>query len=171
MQCELPVSVLVEGIAAASAAGVFTVLTPAPVVPLPEGFLASVDLVVPNQIEAAELTGESDPVRAAEALSAGATWAIVTLGSEGSVVAYDGEALGLAPARPVAAVDTTAAGDTFVGALVARLAVEFVRGTAVTPDQMIEAVRYATVASSIAVTRAGATTSMPTRDEVDSILV
>ena len=171
MQCELPVSVLVEGIAAASAAGVFTVLTPAPVVPLPEGFLASVDLVVPNQIEAAELTGESDPVRAAEALSAGATWAIVTLGSEGSVVAYDGEALGLAPARPVTAVDTTAAGDTFVGALVARLAVDFVRGTAVTPDQMIEAVRYATVASSIAVTRAGATTSMPTRDEVESILV
>ena len=171
MQCELPVSVLVEGIAAASAAGVFTVLTPAPVVPLPEGFLASVDLVVPNQIEAAELTGESDPVRAAEALSAGATWAIVTLGSEGSVVAYDGEALGLAPARPVTAVDTTAAGDTFVGALVARLTVDFVRGTAVTPDQMIEAVRYATVASSIAVTRAGATTSMPTRDEVESILV
>ncbi|WP_104135864.1 MULTISPECIES: ribokinase [unclassified Cryobacterium] len=171
MQCELPISVLVEGIAAAHAAGVFTVLTPAPVVPLPEGFLASVDLVVPNQIEAAELTGESDPVRAAEVLSADQSWAIVTLGSEGSVVAFDGEVLGLAPARPVTAVDTTAAGDTFVGALVARLAVDFVRGIAVTPDQMIEAVRYATVASSIAVTRAGATTSMPTRDEVESILV
>ncbi|WP_104083549.1 ribokinase [Cryobacterium sp. Y11] len=171
MQCELPISVLVEGIAAASTAGVFTVLTPAPVVPLPKGFLASVDLIVPNQIEAAELTGESDPVRAAEVLSAGKTWAIVTLGSEGSVVAYDGEALGLAPARPVTAVDTTAAGDTFVGALVARLAAGFVRGAAVTPDQMIEAVRYATLASSIAVTRAGATSSMPTRAEVEQILV
>ena len=171
MQCELPISVLVEGIAAAHAAGVFTVLTPAPVMPLPEGFLASVDLVVPNQIEAAELTGESDPVRAAEVLSADQTWAIVTLGSEGSVVAYDGEVLGLAPARPVTAVDTTAAGDTFVGALVARLAAGYVRGTAVTPDEMIEAVRFATVASSIAVTRAGATSSMPTRDEVEAILV
>ncbi|SFH14501.1 MULTISPECIES: ribokinase [Cryobacterium] len=171
MQCELPISVLVEGIAAAHAAGVFTVLTPAPVMPLPEGFLASVDLVVPNQIEAAELTGESDPVRAAEVLSADQTWAIVTLGSEGSVVAYDGEVLGLAPARPVTAVDTTAAGDTFVGALVARLAAGYVRGTAVSPDEMIEAVRFATVASSIAVTRAGATSSMPTRDEVEAILV
>ncbi|TFD53695.1 ribokinase [Cryobacterium sp. Hh11] len=171
MQCELPISVLVEGIAAAHAAGVFTVLTPAPVMPLPEGFLASVDLVVPNQIEAAELTGESDPVRAAEVLSADQTWAIVTLGSEGSVVAYDGEVLGLAPARPVTAVDTTAAGDTFVGALVARLAAGYVRGTAVTPDEMVEAVRFATVASSIAVTRAGATSSMPTRDEVEAILV
>ena len=171
MQCELPISVLVEGIAAAHAVGVFTVLTPAPVMPLPEGFLASVDLVVPNQIEAAELTGESDPVRAAEVLSADQTWAIVTLGSEGSVVAYDGEVLGLAPARPVTAVDTTAAGDTFVGALVARLAAGYVRGTAVTPDEMVEAVRFATVASSIAVTRAGATSSMPTRDEVKAILV
>ena len=170
MQCELPVSVLVEGIRVARAAGVFTVLTPAPVVPLPAGFLASVDLVVPNQIEAAELTGESDPVRAAEVLSAGQTWAIVTLGSKGSVVAFDGEALGLAPARPVTAVDTTAAGDTFVGALVARLAVDSVHGTAVTPDQMIEAVRYATVASSIAVTRAGATSSMPVSAEVAAIL-
>ena len=170
MQCELPISVLVEGIAAARAAGVFTVLTPAPVVPLPVGFLASVDLIVPNQGEAAELTGESDPVRAAEVLSAGATWAIVTLGSEGSVVAFNGEALGLAPARPVTAVDTTAAGDTFVGALVARLAVDFVHGTALTSDNMIEAVRYATVASSVAVTRAGATSSMPTRDEVEAIL-
>ena len=170
MQCELPVSVLVEGIRVARAAGVFTVLTPAPVVSLPAGFLSSVDLVVPNQIEAAALTGESDPVRAAEVLSAGQTWAIVTLGSEGSVVAFDGEALGLAPARPVTAVDTTAAGDTFVGALVARLAVDSGRGTAVTPDQMIEAVRYATVASSIAVTRAGATTSMPVSAEVAAIL-
>ena len=170
MQCELPISVLVEGIAAAHAAGVFTVLTPAPVMPLPGGFLASVDLVIPNQIEAAELTGESDPVRAAEVLSADQTWAIVTLGSEGSVVAFDSEVLGLAPARPVTAVDTTAAGDTFVGALVARLAAGSVRGTAVTPDEMIEAVRFATVASSIAVTRAGATSSMPTLDEVSAIL-
>ncbi|WP_104126418.1 ribokinase [Cryobacterium sp. Y57] len=170
MQCELPTRVLVEGLALARAAGLFTVLTPAPVVPLPPGFLASVDLVVPNQGEAAELTGESDPVRAAEVLSAGGTWAIVTLGSEGSVVAFDGEALGLAPARPVTAVDTTAAGDTFVGALVAHLAVGYVRGTAITPDQMIESVRYATIASSIAVTRAGATTSMPAQAEVDAIL-
>lgn len=187
MQCELPVPVLVEGIAVARAAGVFTVLTPAPVVPLPDGFLESVDLVVPNRIEAAGLTGEKDPVRAAESLSAGKTWAIVTLGAEGSVVAYDGEALGLAPARPVRAVDTTAAGDAFVGALVARLAARAGRadgvggsggadsggaagGAGIGETEMIEAVRWATVAASVSVTREGAASSMPTRDEVAAIL-
>lgn len=166
MQCELPLPVLIEGIDVARASGVFTVLTPAPVVPLPDGFLASVDLVVPNRIEAAELTGEADPVRAAEALSTGHTWAIVTLGAEGSVVAHDGTVLGLAPARPVRAVDTTAAGDTFVGALVARLAAGAERSEA----NVVEAVRWATVASSVSVTRAGATSSMPTLAEVMAIL-
>jgi ribokinase len=180
MQCELPLSVLVEGIAAAKAAGAFTVLTPAPVMPFPEGFLTSVDLVVPNQMEAIELTGEADPVVAAEVLSRGGSWAIVTLGAEGAVVAHDGSVLGLAPARPVSAVDTTGAGDTFVGALVARLAVlveERSGGRAdaggavkVTENEMIEAVRWATAASSVSVTRAGATSSMPRLDEVAAIL-
>ena len=173
MQCELPVEALAAGIAIAQANGVFTVLTPAPVVELPAGFLASVDLVVPNQIEAAELTGESDPVRAAETLSAGRTWAIVTLGAEGCVVAYDGTVLGLAPARPVTAVDTTAAGDTFVGALVARLAsADLVTGVrdGISEERMIDAVRWATVASSISVTRHGATSSMPSLAEVAAIL-
>ena len=173
MQCELPVEVLAAGIIVAQAHDVFTVLTPAPVVPLPEGFLASVDLIVPNQIEAAELSGQSDPVRAAEVLSAGATWAIVTLGAEGCVVAYDGTALGLAPARPVRAVDTTAAGDTFVGALVARLAAtpqEAGARVEISDERMIDAVRWATVASSISVTRPGATSSMPGLAEVAAIL-
>lgn len=181
MQCELPVPVLEEAIAVARAADVFTVLTPAPVMPLPAGFLASVDLVVPNQIEATELTGEADPVRAAEALSAGKTWAIVTLGAEGSIIAHDGTVLGLAPARPVQAVDTTAAGDTFVGGVVARLAgaatggattgeAEGERMGPVSEADMVEAVRWATVASSISVTRNGATSSMPTYAEVAALL-
>ena len=171
MQCELPIEALLAGIEVARGHGVFTVLTPAPVMPLPDGFLASVDLVVPNQLEAAELTGESDPVRAAELLSAGDTWAIVTLGAEGCIVAFNGAVLGLAPARPVTAVDTTAAGDTFVGALVARLAaVGPAAGDGITDERMIDAVRWATVASSISVTRPGATSSMPDRAEVAAIL-
>ncbi|TFC46587.1 ribokinase [Cryobacterium sp. TMT1-21] len=196
MQCELPVSALVEGLAAARAAGVFTVLTPAPVVTLPDGFLDLVDLIVPGRLEAAALTGQSDPVRAAELLSAGGTWAIVTLGAEGSVVAFDGSVLGLAPARPVRAVDTTAAGDTFVGVLVAQLAAGADRGAgagggdagrgagvgaggaggaaiggrSISATAMIDAVRWATVASSVAVTRPGATSSMPTLAEVTAIL-
>ncbi len=171
MQCELPVAVLAEAIGVARAAGVFTVLTPAPVVALPPGFLASVDLVVPNQIEASELTGLADAEQSAAALSAGQTWAIVTLGSEGAIVAYDGEVLGLAPARPATAVDTTAAGDSFVGALVARLAVTDAAATgSVSPDAMIDAVRWATVAASLTVTRPGATESLPHLAEVAGIL-
>ncbi|TFC90638.1 MULTISPECIES: ribokinase [Cryobacterium] len=227
LQCEMPVSVLTEGLVAARAAGVFTVLTPAPAMALPDGLLDLVDLIVPNRLEAAELSGETDPVRAAEVLSRGGRWAIVTLGAEGAVVAFDGAALGLAPARPVRAVDTTAAGDTFVGALVARLvcgarneraaagagagAAEAagafagaeaagasagasagggtsetgggtsetggesagaapLRAVGVTETEMIDAVRWATVAASVSVTRQGATTSMPTRAEVTAIL-
>jgi ribokinase len=173
MQCELPVPALAAGLEIARQCDVFTVLTPAPVVPLPEGLLAAVDLVVPNRGEAAELTGQADPVRSAELLSAGGTWAIVTLGAEGCVVAFDGSALGLAPARPVTPVDTTAAGDTFVGALVARLAsVELTTpvSAGITEERMIDAVRWATVASSLSVTRPGATSSMPTLDEVAAIL-
>jgi ribokinase len=173
MQCELPVPALTAGIEIARANGVFTVLTPAPVVALPDGFLDSVDLVVPNQGEAAELTGQADPVRAAELLSADGTWAIVTLGAEGCVVAFDGTALGLAPARPVTPVDTTAAGDTFVGALVARLAAAELStpvSAGITEERMIDAVRWATVASSISVTRPGATSSMPALAEVAAIL-
>ncbi|WP_241992684.1 ribokinase [Cryobacterium lactosi] len=174
MQCELPVSALVAGIRIARANRVFTVLTPAPVLPLPEGFVGSVDLVVPNQIEATELTGEADPVRAAELLSAHRTWAIVTLGAGGCVLAFDGTVVGLAPARPVKAVDTTAAGDTFVGALVARLAAFGLplelSAAAISEERMIDAVRWATVASSISVTRAGATSSMPSLAEVAAIL-
>jgi ribokinase len=174
LQCELPVSVIVDGVTAARAAGVFTVFTPAPVVALPDGLLAGVDLVVPNRLESEALSGESDPVRAAEVLSTGGIWAIVTLGAEGCVVAFDGAVLGLAPARPVRAVDTTAAGDTFVGALVARLADTSTRpaggAAAVGEAEMIEAVRWATVASSLSVTRSGATSSMPSLEEVAAIL-
>jgi len=178
MQCELPIAVLTEAIDVARAAGVFIVLTPAPVVALPTGFLASVDLVVPNRIEASALTGEADAARAAELLSAEKTWAIVTLGSEGAIVAFDGVVLGLAPARPAQAVDTTAAGDSFVGALVARLAVTGAATDAphagetgrISPDAMIDAVRWATVAASLTVTRPGATESLPTLAEVAAIL-
>lgn len=199
LQCELPVSALVAGVAAARSAGVFTVFTPGPFVPLPDGFLAGIDLVVSNRRESATLSGESDPVRAAEVLSADGIWAIVTLSAEGCVVAFSGSVLGLAPARPVRAVDTTAAGDTFVGALVARLAAgtgglggagagagareaataragadvsagPTAGAAAVSEAEMIEAVRWATVASSLSVTRPGATSSIPTLAEVTAIL-
>ena len=84
--------------------------------------------------------------------------AIVTLGSQGSVY-DDGEDVFYEPARKVQAVDSTAAGDTFTAAVV----VSLLEGKA-----MQEAISFATVASSITVTRVGAQTSIPSREEVEN---
>ncbi|PJJ61401.1 ribokinase [Compostimonas suwonensis] len=161
MQFELPLGLVDEAARIAQDAGVLTVLTPAPVLAPPQGLLERVGIVVPNEIEAMALTGASGPERAAELLSGLAEWAIVTLGAEGSIIAHRGEVLGHAPARPVRAVDTTAAGDTFVGGLIARLGAG---------DDVVEAVRWGTAAASVTVTREGATSSMPRLAEVAPLL-
>ena len=161
MQWELPLEVIAEARAHAAAAGVRTVLTPAPVVDVPLESLAGIDLLVPNEHEAVQLAGVDGTEAAAIALSraTGGT-VIVTLGSQGCLRAEGGEIVARHPARVVEAVDTTAAGDTFVGVLCA-LWLE--------TGDLDEATRWATNASSIAVTRAGATTSMPTRAELDAL--
>ena len=97
--------------------GVRVVLTPAPAQPLPPELLAVTGLLVPNEHEAAVLTGKSDPHDAAAALLAQVPEVVVTLGAEGSLWATrDAEPVHV-PAARVKAEDTTAAGDTFVGAL------------------------------------------------------
>ena len=143
------------------ASGVRTVLTPAPARPLTAEMLALVDILVPNAGEACELAGVDDELAAARALSLQAATVIMTRGEHGSVIARAGEIVAEVPARKVTPVDTTAAGDTFVGALVARL---------VAGDELEGAVGTATVAASIAVTRPGATSSIPTWDEVAAAL-
>lgn len=158
LQLELPLGVVQQAAAAARDAGVRTVLTPAPVVDLPDELLALVDLLVPNQHEAAGLTGIDDPVAAAEALRArGPDRVVVTLGADGCTSIGPEGRLDV-PGRAVTAVDTTAAGDTFVGCLAVALA----EGRPVA-----DALRWATAAASLSVQRAGASNSMPTRAEVD----
>ncbi|GLX20097.1 MULTISPECIES: ribokinase [Streptomyces] len=158
LQLELPLEAVLAGAEAARAHGVRTVLTPAPAQPLPAGLLAATGLLVPNEHEAAALTGLTDPHRAAEALLREVPEVVVTLGAAGCLYAARGrEPLTVAAPR-VRAVDTTAAGDTFVGAL----AVALGEGRA-----MPEALAWASVAASLSVQRPGAQDSMPTRAEVD----
>ncbi|ONK14547.1 ribokinase [Streptomyces sp. MP131-18] len=159
LQLELPMEGVLAGARAARAHGVRTVLTPAPAQPLPAELLALTDLLVPNEHEAAALTGIDDPRRAALAFLDDVPEVVVTLGAAGSLyVARGGEPVTV-PAVPARAVDTTAAGDTFVGAL----AVAHGEGR-----PMPEAMAWAATAAALAVQRAGASSSMPDRGEIDA---
>ncbi|MFF5916975.1 ribokinase [Streptomyces flavochromogenes] len=160
LQLELPLSVVVEGAATARRLGVRTVLTPAPAQPLPPELLATIDLLVPNEHEAAALTGLTDPREAALALLRDVPEVVVTLGAAGSLYAVRGADPVAVPAPRVRAVDTTAAGDTFVGAL----AVALGEGRPAP-----EALAWAGAAAALSVQREGASTSMPYRTEIEAV--
>lgn len=173
VQLELPVTAVTAAARAAHERGVRVVLTPAPVVPLPIELLGAVDLLVPNQHELTELTGITDVDAAASALLADVPELVVTLGRAGSAWyrrghdKVDGASKAdrvdkvVVPGRRVPVRDTTAAGDTFVGVLAARLAA----GAA-----MREALEWATAAAALSVQVNGASTSMPGKGEIEAFL-
>jgi ribokinase len=137
------------------------ILDPAPAQPLPEKIWASIDIVTPNEGEARVLTGEADPDAASRwFLERGVGTALITLAGAGALV-VTAEGARIHEPIPVDAVDTTAAGDAFAGALAAALA----SGLGTDP-----AVRRAMAAGALAVTRAGAGPSIPTSAEVDALL-
>ncbi|GAA2388304.1 ribokinase [Nonomuraea africana] len=161
LQLELPMAAVVGAARAGRDAGAQVILTPAPAQPLPEELLDAVDLIVPNEHEAAAIAGLTDPDKALDALLERVPEAVITLGSEGALYgSREGERLRV-PAVKVKAVDTTAAGDTFVGALAVA------RSEGLAPA---DALRFASVAASISVQREGASTSMPDRAEIDAAL-
>jgi ribokinase len=160
-QLERPIELVGEAFVVARGLGIQTVLTPAPVQPIDHALLQLVDVLVPNAQEACELAGVADEVDAAVELSRAAGLVVMTRGSRGALVAREGAVVAEVPAREVEAVDTTGAGDTFAGVLVARLAAG---------DELDAALSAATVAASISVTRPGTTTSMPTWDEIAALL-
>jgi ribokinase len=161
LQLELPPAGVLAGARAARRHGVRTVLTPAPAPapPLSDALLAVTDLLVPNEHEAAALNGLADPHAAARALLDAVPEVVVTLGAGGCLYAARGRDPLAVPALPARAVDTTAAGDTFVGAL----AVALGEGRAV-PD----ALAWATAAAALSVEREGASSSMPDRARIDA---
>lgn len=161
VQFERPLPLVAAAVAFARANGVTTVVTPAPVLPLPDGFLDDVDILVPNAAEACELAELDDETDAARALSARVGTVVVTRGARGALVARGGEIVAEVAPHPVTPVDTTGAGDTFTGVLVARLAAG---------DPEPDALRAASVAAALATTRPGASPSMPAWHEVAPLL-
>lgn len=159
LQLELPLSAVAEGARAAHDRGVRTILTPAPVQPLPDELLDHVDLLVPNEHEAAQLSGYEDPEAAARFLLGRVPEVVITLGSKGCLYAARGAEPVRFPALEVTTVDTTGAGDTFVGTL----AVALGEGRPVA-----EAVAWASSAAALCVQKPGASTSMPYRSEIDA---
>ncbi|MEV7191678.1 ribokinase [Streptomyces sp. NPDC093510] len=160
LQLEVPVEGVLAAAQAARRHGVRTLLTPAPAQPLPPELLAAVDLLLPNEHEAAALTGiPDDPPAAARSLLSQVPEVVITLGSRGSLYAARGTEPVMVPARRVTPVDTTGAGDTFAGALAVALA----EGNSA-PD----ALGWASAAAALSVQRPGASASMPYRKEIDA---
>jgi ribokinase len=166
-QLEQPVAAARQGLAIAKAAGVSTVFNPAPALRVADDVYPLCDYVVPNETEAAALTGVKlasldDARRAGDALLAkGAGTALITLGEKGALFhAYDRSILVPAVnAGPV--VETTGAGDAFVGGFATALA----RGS-----DPVEATRFGCAVAGLSVTRAGTAPSMPTLAEVEALM-
>ena len=162
-QLEIPVAVVQAALSRARANGTTTLLNPAPAPPhLPSALLPLVDVVLPNETEALALSGRSSPEEAASwFLDQGCGSVVLTLGERGALLALPGEPPTLLPAHPVDAVDTTAAGDAFCGAMAAALAFG---------ETIPDGVRYGCAAGALATMVMGALPSLPTAPQVRRLL-
>ena len=164
LQLEIPMATVEAAVEAAAAKGARVVLNPAPAAPVSEQVLSNLYLITPNQTEAQTLTGvevtdEVSACAAAQILCArGVERVVITMGGSGAYLYENGKGV-IVPARMVDAIDTTAAGDVYNGALCAALA---------EGKSLEQALAFATKASAISVTRAGAQPSVPSREEVDN---
>ncbi|PAU37114.1 ribokinase [Vibrio coralliilyticus] len=166
MQLETPMCGIEKAAQVAKASRTNIILNPAPARELSDELLACIDVITPNETEAEVLTGvtvtDNESVQeAANALHRkGIEIVLITLGAKGVWLSQNGRGE-LIPGFRVEATDTTAAGDTFNGALV----------TGLLEDLPLEsAIKFAHAAAAISVTRFGAQTSIPSRDEVDAFL-
>lgn len=164
-QLEVPMQTVAYALKRGRELGKTVILNPAPVsAPLPAHWYASIDYLIPNETEASALSGVLvDSLHSAEAaagrlLAAGASKVIITLGPQGSLFA-NGERFEHFPALKVKAIDTTAAGDTFVGGFAAALAAGKTEA---------QAIRFAQAAAALSVTRTGAQPSIPTLSDVQA---
>jgi ribokinase len=166
LQLETPLETVRAAADMGAASGAMVILNPAPAQPLPDKLLNKVTILTPNESETELLTGievndEQSCRRAAGALlDRGVEAVIITLGARGAFIA-NATLSELVPGFGMKAVDTTAAGDTFNGALAVALAEQM---------PMCEAVRFANAAGAISVTRMGAQPSAPSRKEIDALI-
>lgn len=164
MQLEIPLETVQHVAAAAREKGVPVILNPAPGRELPDALLKLIDIITPNETEASQITGipVTDMRSAEEAagwlIEVGIPTVIITLGSKGALLCMKGVTEHI-PAPPVIAVDTTAAGDVFNGALSVGLAKDW---------SLIDSVRFACRAASLSVTKLGAQQSAPFHEQLDN---
>jgi len=166
VQLEVPLDAVVETATIASGHGARVILDPAPARVLPNALWRCLAVITPNETEAAGLTGgeaadsTDAQIVAGVLLERGVESVLLTRGEAGVLVATR-QTRTLIAGFAVTAVDTTAAGDTFAGALAARIA----EGA-----DLVDAARFANAAAAVSVTRRGAQPSLPTRDEITRML-
>ncbi|MGR3806370.1 ribokinase [Pasteurella testudinis] len=167
MQLETPLPGILAAARIAKANGAQVILNPAPAQVLPDELLAQLDMITPNETEAEILTGikvtDQDSARQAANVfhQKGIATVLITLGSKGVFVSEKGGFNGIIAGFRVQAADTTAAGDTFNGALLTALLEQ---------KPLAQAIVFAHAAAAISVTRSGAQPSIPTRQETDDFL-
>lgn len=166
MQFEIPIKTVLYTAKLAKSLNKTVIINPAPMAEFPHELFAYTDIFVPNQYEAAELLGFKveaieDGKKAVQKLyELGVSHPIVTMGEQGCIYLYNNTVIHK-PAFSIKAVDTTAAGDSFIGAISKALCDGM---------ELNEAINYATAVSAITVSRMGATSSLPTADEVEEFL-
>jgi len=166
LQLEIPIETVIHSANLARERGLRVLLNPAPAYVLPDELLKTAEFIIPNEIELSVLTGksirdiESVKVAGRSLMALGARNIIVTLGEQGAVILNkDGEKL--IPAFNTKIVDSTAAGDAFIGGM----AVGLLNG-----KSLEDAVQYACACGALAVEKFGAQPSLPTLEEVNIFL-
>ncbi|PNQ28085.1 ribokinase [Staphylococcus aureus] len=165
-QLEVPIPAIISAFEIAKAHGVTTVLNPAPAKALPNELLSLIDIIVPNETEAELLSGikvtneQSMKDNANYFLSIGIKTVLITLGKQGTYFATKNQSQHI-EAYKVNAIDTTAAGDTFIGAFVSRLNKS--------QDNLADAIDFGNKASSLTVQKHGAQASIPLLEEVNHV--
>jgi ribokinase len=166
LQFEIPIETVVHCANLARRKGLRILLNPAPALPLPDELLKAADFILPNETELSLLTGKTiGDLASIEAASRslvvrGAHNIVVTLGANGALIVNKDGSQHI-PAYEIKVVDTTAAGDAFVGGL----AVGMLNG-----KSLEDAVQYACACGALAVTKFGAQPSLPTSDDVEKLL-
>ena len=167
LQFEIPIETVVHSAILAREKNLLILLNPAPAQSIPEELLKTADYILPNETELGLLTGKqvtdlpSIESAGRSLILRGAQNIIVTLGEKGALI-VNKEGAKHIPSFEVKVVDTTAAGDAFVGGL----AVGLLNG-----KPLEDAVQYACACGALAVTRLGAQPSLPTKEEVDNFLI
>ena len=167
LQLEIPIPTVLSAAKLAKQNGVRVLLNPAPAKELPEELISLADFLIPNETELSLLTGmEVKDIPTAEKaahalLQRGVQNVIVTLGSNGALIVTNKSTSHISPFK-VDVVDTTAAGDAFIGGFASVLD---------TANSLEEAVRYGCACGALATTKFGAQPSLPTKQEIERFIV